>query len=297
MATVKQIILLIARLILASIAMAIAYTVGSMVIGDTGVVMTPEETAQAGRGLLIVSAISALVLSFLVIRSPWRGLKLIGALFVVQFGIETFMTQIETLYFNAAVQMENAMLIGIVAAGALRALIFAPLAVIIFGKLRQLPVEDRLPTPPLPANWIRSFVALSFFYVVVYFLFGYFVAWQWEATRLYYSGTAEIKPFFTHMTDLFLREDPFIIVFQLLRGALWTGLALLIVRMIIAKRWEAALAVALNFSLLLALPLILFPNPYMPPIVAQSHFVEIMTSMLLFGGVAGRVLYDHDGYD
>ena len=123
-------------------------------------------------------------------------------------------------------------------------------------------------------------------------LFGYFVAWQWEATRLFYSDTAEIKPFFTHFADLFLREDPFIILFQLLRGALWTGLALLIVRMIIAKRWEASLAVALNFSLLLAVPLIMFPNPYMPPMVAQSHFVELMTSMVLFGGVAGWVLWN-----
>lgn len=291
MSKLKQPAILLLRLALAFVAMVIAYTVGFMVIGDTGVVMTPEETAQAGRGLLIVSAISALILSFLVIRSPWRGLKLIGSLFVVQFGIETFMTQIETLYFNSAVQMENAMLISIVAAGALRTLIFAPLAVIIFGKLRQLPVEERLSTPPLSANWIRSFVALSFFYVVVYFLFGYFVAWQWEATRLYYSGTAEIKPFFTHFADLFLREDPFIILFQLLRGALWAGLALLIVRMIIAQRWEASLAVALNFSLLLAVPLIMFPNPFMPPMVAQSHFVELMTSMLFFGGVAGWVLH------
>ena len=199
MPNLKQIALLLLRLALAFGAMLIAYTLGFMVIGDTGVVMTPEETAQAGRGLLGVALVSSLILSFLVIRSPWRGLKLIAALFVVQFGIETFMTQIETLYFNDAVQMENAMLVGIVAAGALRALIFAPLAVIIFGKLRQPPVEDRLPTPPLPPNWIRRFVALSFFYVLVYFVFGYFVAWQWEATRVYYTGAAEIKPFFTHI--------------------------------------------------------------------------------------------------
>ncbi len=294
MPSLKQIALLVLRLALAFGAMLIAYTLGFMVIGDTGVVMTPEETAQAGRGLLVVALVTSLILSFLVIRSPWRGLKLIAALFVVQFGIETFMTQIETLYFNDAVQMENAMLAGIVAAGALRALIFAPLAVIIFGKLRQPPVEDRLPTPPLPPNWIRRFVALSFFYVLVYFVFGYFVAWQWEATRVYYTGAAEIKPFFTHITDLFLREDSVIVPFQLLRGALWTGLALLIVRMMIAKRWQVSLAVALNFSLPLAVPLILFPNLYMPPPVAQSHFVELMTSMLLFGATAGWVLWNED---
>lgn len=291
MAPVKQILLLIVRLGLAFVAMFVAYTAGFMVIGDTGVVMTPEEAARAGQGLLLVALVDALMLSFLVIRSPWRGLKLVVALFTVHFGVETFMAQIETLYFNAAVQMENAMLIGILAAGALRAAIFAPLAVLIFGKIRPLPVDERTPTPPLPSKWIRRFVALSVFYVIVYFLFGYFVAWQWEATRLYYTGSTEIKPLFVHFSDLFLREDRLIIPFQLMRGALWTGLALLIVRMIIAKRWEAALAAGLTFAILLALPLALFPNPYMPPLVAQSHTVELVTSMLLFGGVAGWVLH------
>lgn len=292
MSKVKHISILALRLALAVAAMLVAYILGDMVIGDAGVTLTPEETAQAGQGLLIVATVSALLFSFLVIRSPWRGLKLIGAVFVVQFGIESFMTQIETLYFNSAVQMETAMLVSIVAAGALRALIFAPLAVLIFGKIRRTSaLEAPETTTSLPSDWGKRFAVLTLFYVVVYFIFGYFVAWQWEATRLFYSGTTDIKPFFTHFAELFLREDPFIFPFQVLRGALWAGLATLIVHMIKAKRWEASLIVALLFSLLMALPLALFPNPYMPPMVAQSHVVELMTSMLLFGAVSGWVMY------
>jgi hypothetical protein len=294
MSNIKQISIGLLRLALAFVAMLIAYLLSTTVIGETGVVMTPAEQEQAGRGLLVVSLVSALLLSFLITRSPWRGLRLIGAVFIVQFGIETFMTQIETLYFNDAVQMESAMLVSIVAAGALRAAIFAPLATLIFGKLRQSAAPDAPEMSALPSDWIKRFVLLAIFYVFVYFLFGYFVAWQWEETRLYYTGTTAIKPFFTHFGDLFLREDPWIIPFQLLRGGLWTALAILIVRMIVAKRWEAALAVALNFSLLMALPLALFPNPYMPPIVARSHFVEVMTSMLLFGAVAGWAMYSEE---
>ena len=143
----------------------------------------------------------------------------------------------------------------------------------------------------VPSKWGKSFVALAMFYVVVYFVFGYFVAWQWEETRLYYSGSTAIKPFFIHFLDLFLKEDPLIIPFQLLRGALWTSLAIVIVRMIKAKRWETSLAVALTFSVLLSLPPGLFPNPYMSPIVASSHFIEISSSMLFFGGIAGWVMY------
>jgi hypothetical protein len=66
---------------------------------------------------------------------------------------------------------------------------------------------------------------------------------------------------------------------------------MLIVTMMNAKRWESALAVALVFAGLLSSGIGLFPNPYMPPVVRQSHFYELLSSMLLFGGVAGWTLY------
>ena len=231
------------------------------------------------------------MLSFLVLRSRWHGLKLVGAVILVQFGVETFMAQIETLYFNSAVQMGTAEFVGIVAAGALRALIFAPLAVFIFGKMKKAVQPEEKRTAAVPSEWGKRFAALAVFYVVVYFMFGYFVAWQWEETRLYYSGTRVIKPFFTHFWDLFFTKDPIIVPFQVLRGALWTLLAITIVRMMKANRWEASLTVALTFAVLLSLPLGLFPNPYMPPMVARSHFFEISSSMLLFGGIAGWVMH------
>ncbi len=294
MSKVKQTSILLFRLALASIAMLVAYMLSTMVMGEANTIMTPEEASQAGRALIFVSLIDALVLSFLIVRSSWHGLKLVGAVIIVHFGVETFMTQIETVYFNSAVQMETAVLVGVVAAGALRALIFAPLAVSIFGKIKKSvpPEEKRAAT--VPSEWGKRFAALAVFYFVVYFMFGYFVAWQWEETRLYYTGTTAIKPFFTHFRDLFLTEDPLIIPFQLLRGALWTSLAFAIVRMMKANRWEVSLAVALTFAVPIALPLALFPNPYMPAMVARSHFFEILTSMLLFGGIAGWVMYRNE---
>jgi len=295
MSKLKRTLLLLFRLAMAFIVMFVAYILSTMVIGGTNVVLTPEEASQASTALIFVSLINALVLSFLILRSRWYGLKLIGAVILVLFGVETFMAQIETLYFNSAVQMGTAEYVGIVAAGALRALIFAPLAVFIFGKMKKPVQPEEKGAAELPSDWRKRFAVLAVIYVVVYFMFGYFVAWQWEGTRLYYSGTTAIKPFFTHFWDLFFTEDPFIIPFQLLRGVLWTSLALIIVLMIKAKQWETSLAVALTFAVLLSLPLGLFPNPYMPPLVARSHFFEISSSMLLFGGIAGWVLYTYQG--
>ena len=291
MSTIKKVILLVCRLALVSFAMSIAYILSTLVMGQTDMSMTPEEAQWAGVALFLVSAINALVLSYPILRSRWVGLKLAGMVFLVQFGVETFLTQIETLYFNRAIQMDTAEMVGLVAAGALRALIFAPLAVIILGKMRKPGGPEVQVFAAAPARWGLRLAVLAVFYVFVYFLFGYFVAWQWEATRLFYTGSTAIQPFFIHFSALF-RSDPLIIPFQLVRGALWATLALLIVSMMKAKRWEASLAVSLIFAGLLSSGVGLFPNPYMPPLVRQSHFYEILFSMLLFGAIAGWFLYN-----
>jgi hypothetical protein len=290
MSQIKNFIILLVRLILATIAMLIAYIVSTLFISSPEPTMTPEEASSAGIALFLVSAINALVLSYPILRSRWHGLKLIGAVFLVQFGVETFMTQIESLYFNRALQITASEMVGLVSAGAIRALIFAPLAVWILGRMKKThQAQENMPTMDLHGAFWR-FASLAVLYPIVYFLFGYYVAWQWEETRLFYSGTKDILPLVTHFRGTFT-SDPYFIPFQLMRGALWTALAMLIVNMMNAKRWEAALVVALIFAGLLSSGIGLFPNPYMPPVVRQSHFYELLSSMLLFGGVAGWTLY------
>ena len=291
MSRLKQVSLLLLRLLLTFLAVLLSYSLSTLVMGTAVISMTPEEEAQAAQGLIRVALAYTVVFSFLALRARWYGIKLIGGFFFVIFGVETFMAQIETLYFNSAVQMEMDVFTGIVAAGAVRAVLCSVLVVLIFAKLRKPPNLAVKREPALPSSWQLRFVALSVLYVLVYFLFGYFVAWQWEETRLYYSGASAMKPLMKHFWDLLIGDDPIILPFQLLRGAVWTVLAILIVRMIEAKRWETALAVALTFAVLLSVPLGSFPNPYMPPAVAQSHFYEVFSSMLLFGGVAGWFMF------
>ena len=292
MSKIKQTTILLLRLVLASIAMLIAYMLSTLVIGETNTTITVEEASRAGQVLFLVSCINALVLSYPILRSPWHGLKLIGTVILIQFGVETFMSQIETLYFNRSLQLATAEFVSIVVAGAIRAVVFAPLVVFIFGKLRKsVQPESKWSSTPLLA-WGLRLAAIAVLYVILYFLFGYFVAWQWEETRLFYSGTTAIQPFLDHFRSLF-SSQPDILPFQLLRGALWSLLAIAIARMMKAKRWEASLAVALIFAGLLSSGIGLFPNPYMPDMVRQSHFFELLSSMLLFGGIAGWVFHEH----
>jgi len=290
MPTVKNSLKLIFRLALTSIAMLIAYIASTLLIDQSEMTMSPEEASWAGVALVLVSTINALVLAYPILRSRWHGLKLIGAVFLVQFGVETFLTQIESLYFNWAFQIEAGEMIRLISAGAVRALIFAPLAVWFLGRMRRREQSDKNTSSMNSPEWVWRFAGLTVLYPIVYFLFGYYVAWQWEETRLFYSGTRDILPLVTHFRGAFT-SDPYFIPFQLMRGALWTAFAMLIVNMMNAKRWESALAVALIFAGLLSSGIGLFPNPYMPPIVRQSHFYELMSSMLLFGGIAGWILY------
>lgn len=282
------------RFFLAFLALLFSYVASSLIVGDLGIEMTAEQEAAAGQALIVVAIAFSIVLSYLVINARIVGLWLVGAVFLVHFGVETFMTQIETLYFNQAVQMESGVLRGVACGGAIRALLFAPLLVLIFGKLKSGPESLIVRRNFAGKKLGKRVLAVAVFYVVVYFLFGYFVAWQWEEVRIYYSGTAAIKPFFAHFSDLLFVEDPLILPFQLFRGLLWAGLTLLIVRLLDVRRLQASLMVALVFSVLMTLPLALFPNPYMPPAVAEAHSWEVGSSMFLFGAVSGWLLRRHD---
>ena len=54
------------------------------------------------------------------------------------------------------------------------------------------------------------------------------------------------------------------------------------------KPWQICGAIALSFAILLSSELI-FPNPYMPPPVREAHFLELSSSMLVYGIIAGWV--------
>lgn len=288
MANPKRLLWLTFRMLSLFLLTLLSYILSGLLMSSAGGNFTPAEEAQAGQALLIISLLYSILFGYLLIRSHWRGWRLAGAIFILYFGVETFMTQIETLYFNDAVNMAPSMLRDVILSGALRALIFAPLAVLIFNKWKIKTDTHRNFSAP-EGLW-KSIGILAAVYVAVYLLFGYWVAWQWEAVRLYYTGSPDILPFFTHMANLFFFQDTFLIPFQFIRGVLWALLALLWVSMITGKRWEIAILTGVTFAALISLPLGLFPNPYMPPLVREAHFYELVSSMLVYGAISGWML-------
>lgn len=285
----KKIFTTVLKLLGICFAMIVSFVIAGVIAnpGAASNSQSAEDAAQAGMALLVVSIVNALLLAYPIARSRWHGLKLTGAVFLVHFGVQTFMSQIETIFFGSAFNISASEMTSIILTGFLTALFFSFLAVLIMGKMRK-PTEDQPSAGVLifsAKDWATRLVLLPLAYLAIYFLFGYFIAWQSPDVRQLYTGSTAIEPFFTHLANIF-QGDATIIPFQFMRGLIWIGLAFPVLRMTKGSAWEKAIVIGLLFGLLLTTQL-MFPNPYMPAPVRLAHFIETSTSTFLYGVFIG----------
>jgi hypothetical protein len=84
-----------------------------------------------------------------------------------------------------------------------------------------------------------------------------------------------------------------ILPFQALRAVLWAALTLPVIRMMKGRWWEAGLAVALLFSVLMGANLL---RPTGLPVGLQvAHLVEVFGENLLFGWIIVWLLHRRHG--
>jgi hypothetical protein len=281
----KQVFFPVLKLILLTIILFFIYTIATSLAG----ISNPEtntNSSQSGQDALIMLAVCFLqtvVIAYPILRSRWTGWRLVLTIFVVFYGVSTFLSQIESIVFlKYLVSIIPEGLIGkLFIEGLIVAGLFAPLAVLILGKMRRPKDQDNLSEtgPRLPETWpqwLWRLGLIAIIYIIIYISFGFFVAWQSPAVREYYTN---------------LQMPSWILPFQFLRGLIWAGLAVPVIAMMKGKKWEATLAVALIFSVLMGI-LLLFPdNPIMPDAVRMAHFKEIMSSNFLFGCLVVLILH------
>ncbi len=254
---------------------------------------TPAAQAQQAASLFVpllaYTFLVSLVTAWIIQRSRWRGLKLIAALTFTFYGLMTVITQIETIVYLRA-KMPPGLIKNLFVLGVVVAILFVPLAVLIMGKIRgpEQPHSDRVLTVQ---NKAARFAILAIVYVALYYLFGYYVAWQNPELRLYYSGTTELKTFFQQMRST-MTATPWMLPFQFARGLLWVLFAYPVVRMLNTRRTETAAIIATLFAV--GSFALFIPNPLMPASVAHSHFWETLCSDLLLGAIVGWVLAAHE---
>ena len=226
---------------------------------------------------LVIGFLDAVVLSYLILYSKWSGWKLIATVFVLFYGIMTFMSQIETVVFLnylqeiiAGKEIPKLFTEGIIIAG-----IFSPLAVFVYGRNKKESLVLLKKESQSPLTWIWKFFFVGIVYMLVYLLFGAFVfkPLAGEAFNQYYGA---------------MQMPVWILPFQILRGILWGFMAFLILKMM--REWKKArLLTALLFSVIMG-TLLLAPNPYMPEKIRLAHFVEVSVSNFVFGWMAVTIL-------
>ena len=244
-----------------------------------------QQAASLLRPLLAYTFLVSVVTAWIIQRSRWRGLQLIAALVFTFYGLMTFISQIESIAYLRA-KMPPGLIQNLFVMGAVVAILFVPLAVLIMGKIRgpEQPHAERVLTVK---SQVARFGILAIVYMVLYYLFGYYVAWQNPDGRLYYSGTTELKSLYQIMRST-VTGTPWMLPFQFGRGVLWALFAYPVVRMLNTRRIETAGIIAALFGVWSFA--LLMPNPLMPASVAHSHFWETLWSDLLLGAIVGWVL-------
>jgi hypothetical protein len=233
---------------------------------------------------LFNAAANALILVWAGRRSSFKGLSLVGQLFVLSFGAQTLQTQIETGYFLPAFPLlhNNFELYVLILRGFTTSLLFSLLVTWIVGGFAKKPRPQSAFTATTDTA-VRYGFWLPIVYIVLYMFFGYFVAWQVKELRLFYSGPAELNGFFEQW-GLSLMQKPELPFFQYFRGILWMLCLIPLFLGFSGKRAELVLLSALALALLPTAQLA-FANPLMPAGVSLGHFWEVSISTGIFGAL------------
>jgi len=283
----KQAAVLALRVIALTMILFVCFAVAGGVVGLPGASQASEQSGASTLLLFVVCLLQVMVMTHLILRSRWTGWRLVAAIFFIFYGVTTFMPQIESAVFLTRLPPGTVPRLFLM--GALIAAPFSVLAVLILGKRRAEALETEPDTRlMMPASeWVSKLAVVAVVYVILYFTFGYFVAWRHPGVAEYYGGTDPGS--FTAQMATVLRNTPWLVPFQIARAMCWVALALPVIRMLKGKWPETAVSIGLLFSVVMNAPLLL-PNPYMPEPVRMAHLVETASSNLIFGVFVGWLL-------
>jgi len=291
----SEVFLLGVKVVTLTIILASCMTVGASVSGVSAL-PAPNQSLPTGVGdallsLLVCSCLQATVLTWIILRSSWYGWKLVGAVFLAFFGLNSVVTHIESIIYLPP-QLPPGMIPRLLLMGAITAALFSPLAVSLAGKMKH---EKVSPTPLLRlemslASWVWRLAAIALAYVILYFTFGYFIAWKNAAVLEYYGGT-DAGNLFAQLASIW-SATPWRFGVQALRGLLWAAFTLPVIKMHKGGDWELGLMIAWLYSVWSSQ--LLLPDQYLPEAVARTHFVETVLTDFIFGWVVAWLLRGRD---
>src|SRR5690554_5535549 len=287
----------IPRFVLLYFLFLVFYVMGSMFIpvSETAVSgMTVSETAVSElavsepglvsptSGLLIIALVNLMIIVPLIQTSRWGGWKLALILALSYYGAVTFVVQLESWFFLTASTVDAQMLPRLFLMGIPPAFLFIPLAVWILGKnsSTEEPAPNSAMVMPI-RQWIWKLITVVAAYLLLYWLAGYFIAWQNPVLRAFYGQPGPALPFFEHTLNTM--RDSSLFALQILRAFLYVLCMAPVIRGSKLNPWQTALLVGAFLSLPQNIALIL-ENPLMPSAVVRlTHLIETTSSNFIWG--------------
>ena len=279
----KKILIWVFKLALLTVLYFPVWIIGTLAMGD----LVPTTLSEPGlvsdiTAMLLLGIINTVLIVGMILSSRWHGWRLAFLLALAYYGAFTFITQIETWYFLANSAVPPLLLPRLFVMGLSIPILYIPLAILICNKWkkREVIVENKNMQIPLQQLFLKLGV-LAIIYLIIYWLAGYFIAWQNPELRAYYGSPGELTPFFAHTIER-LKNAPDLFILQLARGILFAIIAMPLIIGSKVKSWLTALLVAS----LLAVPHLvhIMPNALMPAAsVRFSHMLETATSTFVYG--------------
>ena len=289
---IKSVIVMSLKIIVLTIVMFILWTIGASIFTTNSALaqqMSPDDAAASGLMLIVVSFIDTLILTYFILRSRLRGLRLMVTVSLVLYGVKTFLSIIEAWWFMTDVTAQE--IPGLFLMTVPMAVLFPVIAVWMLGKAKKGEEVDETPNTRLvmPTGqlvWKVAFLAVIV-YPVLFWTFGYYVAFSNPELVAYYGATHP-GSFLAQMSNVWA-DDPFVFLFEVFRGLLWVALAIPVIRTTKGRVWEAGLILVLLFSLVQN-DVHLIPG-VMPPSVRLSHFIETASSNCIFAVITTWLLH------
>lgn len=221
---------------------------------------------------IVANFMIALLLGYYIISSRLNGLKLGIAVFLIYFMIGHFSTLIEAYIFNVTDRERTTIEI---LKGLMASAIFCPLYLLLF-KNRQEIGSTKFKERTF-FSWLWRILAANFLYLIFYITAGLILSFVYPQLMDFYEG--KIPPF-----DVMIKTQLYV------RGFIFIGIAILILRTLNLSLTKKVVFIGLVFSILGGIAPLIQPTELMPGYIRLGHGIEVGISNFIYGFVIGFLL-------
>ena len=215
-----------------------------------------------------------LCLGYFILNSTQTGISLSLTSFIIYFGVGYFNTLIEAYIYNI---MSGSETIISMIRGLLLTLIISPVLVQILGKWNKNEKEKQKARKRSVFGWIWRILLGDLLYFVFAAIAGFTL----------YALYPEFMEFYND------KMPPFILIIQtnlLIRGFVFVGIAILILKTLNLLSTKKTILIGLIFSIIGGIAPLIPPTEFMPGYVRLAHGFEVGISNFLYGVVLGYLL-------